>query len=114
MYTLQKDYTTLTDRQKEHIKYTYNAIIKGNIIADIVSVSKSGMNRKIKFYYIRKNRIIRATDAIALLLNKGYKPINNEEGLKVSGCGMDMIMHALYNCLPYNKARKWSQNYKLL
>tara|TARA_R110000772_G_scaffold52623_1_gene120645 strand:- start:87 stop:437 length:351 start_codon:yes stop_codon:yes gene_type:complete len=113
-FTTKKDYNTLTDWEKEHIEYTYNAILKGNIIADIVSVSKSGMSRRIKFYYIRKNRIVRATNAIHFLLNKGCKHIINDEGLKVSDCGMDMIFYTLYKCLPYEKAKDWKQNYNIL
>jgi hypothetical protein len=113
-FTDKKDYLKLTDWQKQHIKYTYNAILKGNIIAHIVSVNKTGMSRKIKFYYIRKNRIERATDAINFLLNEVIDYSVIDKGLKVNGCGMDMIFHTLYNCLEYDKARKWSQNYNVL
>jgi hypothetical protein len=112
-FTSKKDYTTLSDWEKQHIKYTYNAIIKGAIIADVVSVSKSGISRRIKFYYIKDNKIVRATNAINFLLNKGYKYIHNE-GLRVSGCGMDMIFHTLYNCIEYKKRDKWGQNYNIL
>jgi hypothetical protein len=113
-FTTKKDYTTLSEWEKEHIKHTYNAIIKGAIIADVVSVSKSGISRRIKFYYIKNNKIVRATNAIHFLLNKGSKHIINDEGLKVSGCGMDMIFHTLYNCLEYKKRDKWGQNYNTL
>lgn len=112
--TSKKDFDTLSEWQKKHIKNTYNAIIKGNIIADVISVSNSGMTRKIKFYYIKNNRLERATDAINFLLNNGIDYNVIDKGLKVSGCGMDMVLHTLYNCLPYEKAKKWPQNYNLL
>jgi tRNA(Ile2) C34 agmatinyltransferase TiaS len=112
--TTKKDYDNLSEWEKQHIKNTYNSIIKGAIIADVVSVSKSGMTRRIKFYYIKNNKIIRATNAINFLLNKGYSYIVNDEGLKVSGAGMDMTFHTLYNCIEYKKRDEWGQNYNIL
>jgi hypothetical protein len=113
-FTTKKDYNNLSDWELENIKNTYKAIIKGAIIADVVSVSKSGMSRRIKFYYIKNNKIIRATNAISFLLNKAYNYNVNDEGLKVSGCGMDMVFHTLYNCIEYKKRDKWGQNYIIL
>jgi hypothetical protein len=113
-FTTKKDYNNLSEWEKEHIKYTYNSIIKGAIIADVVSVSKSGMSRRIKFYYIKNNKITRATNAISFLLNKGYDYIVNDEGLKVSGTGMNMVFHTLYNCIEYKKRDKLVQNYNIL
>jgi len=113
-FTTKKGYNNLSDWEKENIKYTYNSIIKGAIIADVVSVSKSGLSRRIKFYYIKNNKIIRATNAVSFLLNKGYSYIVNDDGLKVSGCGMDIILHTLYNCIEYKKQDNWQQNYNVL
>jgi hypothetical protein len=112
-FTTKKDYNNLSEWEKQHIINTYKAIIKGAIIADVVNVSKSGLSRRIKFYYIKNNKIVRATNAISFLLNKGYKYIHNQ-GLKVSGAGMDMIFHTLYNCIEYKKRDKWGQNYIIL
>jgi len=113
-FTTKKDYNNLSEWDKKHIKNTYNSIIKGAIIADVVSVSKNGLSRRIKFYYIKNNKIVRATNAISFLLNKGYDYIVNDEGLKVSGAGMDMIFHTLYNCIEYKKRDNLSQNYNIL
>jgi hypothetical protein len=104
----------LSDWELKNIKNTYNAITKGNIIADVVSVSKSGMSRRIKFYYIKNNKIIRATSVISFLLNKGYSHISNDERLKVSGAGMDMVCYTLYNCIEYKKRENWKQVYNIL
>lgn len=112
--TTKKDYNTLSEWEKNHVLKTYEAIIKGEIVADIVHVSNSGMSRRIKFYYVKDNRIQRATDAIGFLLNKGIDYNVNNKGLKVNGCGMDMVFHTLYECLPYEIAIEWHQNYNLL
>ena len=100
---------------------TYKAIINGKIYADVVHVSSSGMSRRIKFYLVEKNHIVRITHIIAWLATyvdlgeyqQGKKYLTGH-GLNVGGCGMDMIFHTLYNCLPYNKAKNWSQNYNTL
>jgi len=113
-FTTKKDYDNLSDWEKQHIANTYKAIIKGAIIADVVSVSKSGLSRRIKFYYIKNNKIVRATNAVSFLLNKGYSHIVNDDGLRVSGCGMDMVFHTLYNCIEYKKQDNWGQNYNVL
>jgi hypothetical protein len=112
-FTTKKDYNNLSELEKKHVENTYKAILKGLIIADVVSVSKSGLSRRIKFYYIKNNKIVRATNAISFLLNKGHNYIHNE-GLKVSGAGMDIIFHTLYNCVEYKKRENWSQNYNIL
>jgi hypothetical protein len=113
-FTTKKDYNNLSEWEKQHIDNTYKAIIDGKIIADVVSVSKSGLSRRIKFYYIKNNKIVRATSAINFLLNKGYIYIANDKGLWVYGAGMDMILHTLYNCIEYKKRNKWGQNYIIL
>jgi len=112
--TTKKDYNTLTEWQQNHILATYKAIINGDIIADVVHVSNSGMSRRVKFYYIENNKIQRATDAIGYLLNKGLDYNLIDKGLTVKGCGMDMVFHTLYKCLPYEIAQNWHQNYQLL
>ena len=96
-------------------------IKKGRIYAHIKSVSRSGMSRRILFFYVEKNRIIRCTPEISWLVGKypvgkymaGEKHIS-DEGLLVRGCGMDMIFHTLYNAMPYKDARKWAQGYNTL
>jgi hypothetical protein len=100
------------------MKLVLSAIKKGKIYAKIESVSRSGMSRRISFYMVINNRIERVTSQIAWLAGYetpgyyNYKVIDN--GLQVSGCGMDMIFATLYNCMPYKQARKWNQQYNIL
>lgn len=62
-------------------------------IASITSVSKSGLSRKIKFgYFSKSDRFIDVTYIFA----KIYGEKNTENGLRVNGCGMDIIFHVLY------------------
>lgn len=62
---------------------------KGDTIHCILRhVSRAGMLRRIDFYKISKNKPIYLTYYIAQLL--GYKRKYSEEGLRVTGCGMDM------------------------
>ena len=67
-----------------------NALLKGRFYAGVVSVSKSGMSRKIKLAYIYKNELITIRDPKLLKL-AGV----NSKG-SISGCGMDMLFHAQY------------------
>ena len=67
-----------------------NALLKGKFYAGVVSVSRSGMSRKIKMAYIYKNELITIRDPKLLKL-AGV----NSKG-SISGCGMDMLFHAQY------------------
>ena len=63
---------------------------KGQKIACCIkSVSRSGMTRRMEFYFPDFRRI---TWAIATILEWSY---NVDKGLSVGGCGMDMIFHTL-------------------
>lgn len=67
-----------------------NALLKGRFYAGVVSVSRSGMSRKIKLAYIYKNELITIRDPKLLKL-AGVSPKGS-----ISGCGMDMLFHAQY------------------
>ena len=67
-----------------------NALLKGRFYAGVVSVSRSGMSRKIKLAYIYKNKLITVRDPKLLKL-AGVSPKGS-----ISGCGMDMLFHAQY------------------
>tara|TARA_R100001463_G_scaffold20208_3_gene49307 strand:- start:176 stop:601 length:426 start_codon:yes stop_codon:yes gene_type:complete len=67
-----------------------NALLNGRFYAGVVSVSRSGMSRKIKMAYIYKNELITIRDPKILKL-AGV----NKNG-SISGCGMDMLFHAQY------------------
>ena len=109
-----KGYSELSTWEQEHVKKTYKAIKNGKIYASIESVSRSGMSRRIKFYRIEKNRIIQATNAVNYLRYNKWCYDVNIAGMKVTGCGMDMIFHTLYSSLQYKDAKNWHQNYNTL
>jgi len=67
--------------------------------ACIKSVSKSGMSRKIEFYSSNFDRI---GYYIAKII--GYSYNVEKGGIKVDGCGMDMIFHVL-SSLNYEMAK---------
>lgn len=63
------------------------------IYATVKTVSRSGMSRTICFYYVSKDGYIYNLNyKISKIL--GYKLTDN--GVRVGGCGMDMIFHCLY------------------
>ena len=66
------------------------ALLNGKFYAGVVSVSRSGMSRKIKLAYLYKNKLIKITD-LEILKLAGV----NSKG-SISGCGMDMLFHAQY------------------
>lgn len=107
----------IDEQMAEALRY----IKAGKIYADIKSVSRSGMSRRITFYYVKNSAIVRATPQIAWLCgevmpgkyDQGGKELI-EYGLNVAGCGMDMIFNTLYRCMPYNQAKNWSQRYQRL
>ena len=66
------------------------ALYNGSFYMRVVSVSKSGMSRKIQFAYIKKNKLITIVDKKILSLSACSK-----DG-RVYGCGMDMLFHSQY------------------
>ncbi len=119
----------MDNNKKESI---LKSIKKGEVYAIIKSVSQSGMSRRILFFrigtdykdapetdegYIAKNYIEYITREIGELsgeLKEGeYKQGGqwvDTAGLRVGGCGMDMVSHTLYNCL----GKEWGGKYNLL
>lgn len=69
------------------------------IIASVYSVSNSGMSRVITFNYVNKKN--------GYMYNLDYKISKilgytlTDHGIRVYGCGMDMIFHCLYNINSY-------------
>lgn len=66
------------------------------IYANITHVSRSGMMRYIKFYARQNNntRLLTIHKHIADLLNHNC---DRDKGIKVGGCGMDMVFSVLSN-----------------
>ena len=98
------EYSSFTRKQIE------NFILKGKVYAQIESVSRSWMSRKIWFWVVYKWTFINISKEINFMYNK--KEQNYWEPVKVGGCGMDMIFHVLYVALWYEKAKTRNQNYK--
>lgn len=68
----------------------------GDTVYGIVRhVSRSGMSRRIDFYVIKNNEPLFLTGAMAAL-GIGTFP-RTGQGLRVDGCGMDMVFHCVYN-----------------
>lgn len=95
----------IDEKDIESVKASIEA---GDVYADVVSVSRSGMSRRIKFYRINDGRIERITHIIHGGYNQGAKNVC-EEGVRVDGC-----VHTLYNFLGYERAREWNQQYHTL
>lgn len=65
-----------------------------NVIAEVTSVARSGMSRYIKFAVSINGDIRPLTWWIAETCGKNY---DDYKGVRVRGCGMDMIFATLYN-----------------
>lgn len=72
------------------------------VYVNLVSVSASGMSRKMKFYIAIDGEIRNVTYPIAGAL--GYA-LTNDDCIRVSGGGMDMVFSVLSN-LNYTMAQK--------
>ena len=83
-----------------------NALLKGKFYAGVISVSRSGMSRKIKLAYVYKNELRTIRDPKILKL-AGVSPNGN-----ITGCGMDMLFDAQYK-LFHNLHRNYKRaNYQ--
>jgi hypothetical protein len=76
------------------------AIEQGRVICSVVSVSKSGMSRKLKFLSFEPNKdsdkgYYRQYNT--MLKTLGYKL--KDYSITVNGCGMDMIFNTNYNII---------------
>lgn len=64
---------------------------KYNLIKhNIVSVSRSGMNRKIELFVVYKNQIVNIGRSLQREKNLDFVHINSDGEFKIGGCGMDM------------------------
>ena len=87
-------------KEKEKIEaYEHLKQYRGKEVAVVInSVSRSGMSRRMEFYADGFNRI---GYSIAKFLDYPY----NDKGIRVDGCGMDMVFHILSN-LNYAMAQR--------
>ena len=83
------------EEQRMYIEGFLKFAQKGQVIANVRHISKSGMSRVIDFSYPHKGEI---RPVPRLLLDQlGYKWNYKHWGYKVNGCGMDMIFSLLSN-----------------
>ena len=103
------------NKEDENITKLKELLIKGDyyIYTKLNHVSKSGMFRLISCFVIIDNKPFNLDRYIEKLGN--YKRDKNRDGLRVSGCGMDMGFDVVYNtsrgvfkefiCLGENKCK---------
>jgi hypothetical protein len=106
---------------RETIASVYQSILDGKIIASVVSVSRSGMSRRIKFLRVDNDRLENVTEYIGVLsghIKAGDKKQGNfwvcEKGLKINGCGMDMVFATLYYSLDSKDTSAWHQKWQVV
>lgn len=79
----------------QRVEILRNLIKPGQTVyTQIVSVSKTGMSRVIRLHIVDDGKIVGITGYAATVL--GWS--GDADGLKVTGCGMDMGFHTVY-CL---------------
>lgn len=92
------DYAKLDEEQKKSFDTLKDWLTKSKkIYTKLVHVSNSGMFRLISVYLIKENEPYCLDYFIH---NLGIeKRDSRREGLRVSGCGMDMGFHVVYNLM---------------
>lgn len=84
-------------KKEEALSYLKKILNPEDTIYGIIKhVAKSGMSRSISFIYICEDRKPLFLDGVISNLF-GYKLDLNNGGLKISGCGMDMIFKVVYD-----------------
>ena len=84
------------DRMNECRERLLSLLNPGDTVYGVVrSVSRSGMSRRIDFYCIEDGELRWLTPFIGDLC--GYSHSYERSGLRVDGCGMDMIFAVVYD-----------------
>ncbi len=108
METLSKEQSKLLSKEKYYSQeqfindcYRYKKAIEGGrVICNIASVSKSGMNRTMKFVACEHgNTGYNYCNFIMLFTILGFKFVRNSDYIKVGGCGMDMVFATNYQVI---------------
>lgn len=84
------------------------ALVRSRVYVNVVSVSRSGMSRKVKFYIAKDRRIIDVTHHLRVMHDSNTLDTTElEETLKntewnnkpivLQGCGMDLIGYYLFS-----------------
>lgn len=94
------------------------AIKQKKICVSVISVAKSGMSRRVKFFIAVDSEIVDITHHLEIISNSKsvknkdlYDEIYNAkswnyEGIRLSGCGVDTIAYFLYEL-----GKKWFNDY---
>ena len=82
--------------RKEAIEKLHGLIEPGDVIyTNMLHVSKPGMYRVMDVFIIKDNIPLRLTWSVADAIQERYD--RKHEGIGVTGCGMDMGFHVVYN-----------------
>lgn len=84
------------------------ALARSRVYVNVVSVSRSGMSRRVKFYIAKDSRIVDVTHRLRVMhdsntlntteLEKILKTTDwNSESIVLRGCGMDLIGYYLFS-----------------
>lgn len=75
-------------------------VVDGTMIhAQVMSVSSSGMSRRVQLFIVKNNEMINITYWASKALQWTYCD-SFPRGIRVGGCGMDMLFHTI-DCLSY-------------
>lgn len=94
------------------LQKTFLDAIRERNIKVLVKASKSGMSRKMKFFYSKKRdlMIIPAELFVELgIVNK----VSKDGFITISGCGTDMVWHTLWCACEKIKEKNDTHNYNL-
>lgn len=95
------------EKTKQEMMEYLETLRGGNIIYTIKNVSKSGMSRTASFAVLHDNEVHDLNFYLIELLN--LKATKNIYGVRLRGCGMDMIFHTItslnYNYMDYLKEK---------
>ena len=101
----KKEKAEMIQQQKKAINEIKKYLPKNKrVYARVVYVSNSGMSRVIHFVSIKNNRLYNLDGLISKILGYKFAETRGGFGLRVGGCGMDMIFNTLYNvnCVAVN------------
>lgn len=91
---------------KSDVSQYIKAIKEGRVIVSVVSVSKSGMSRRMKFLAFQKSNYKDQKKGYYRQFNSMFEVLGwkvKDDCLNVGGCGMNMIFHVNYTVMHYFK-----------
>lgn len=101
--TMTKQPPKLTERQQkrvEAIKELRKLLRPGDTVYCVLRhVSRSGMSRGIDFYIVKKGEMVWISSRVGHAIDnpQSLNDWRAQKGIRVTGCGMDMGFHTVYN-----------------